>query len=260
MLRRFHREELRGCGGDHRHASAVGNAGPAERHANSSTVNHHALKVFPCGRPLRLVCARLDLHSWEKTHIKKMRADRIWIGSQGEADCYLEERISSVCLSVDLSGPLGPSFYSILKNPARREAKSSFLALAGYSRTHSDRCRRSRSPQATVSAALYCRSRSDPRRGRCPWNGLAEEGAHDDLTNWARHNCRLPSPKAARRLTKSRLKRTAELTGGNDRLPRAKIFTSSIVRSLFALLCYQDDSGLGQTINEFETLSSDNGS
>jgi hypothetical protein len=30
--------------------------------------------------------SRLDLHSWEKTHIKKMRADRIWIGSQGEAD------------------------------------------------------------------------------------------------------------------------------------------------------------------------------
>ena len=31
-------------------------------------------------------------------------------------------------------------------------------------------------------------------RGRCPWNGLAEEGSHDDLTNWVRHNCRLPTP------------------------------------------------------------------
>src|SRR6516225_8492302 len=100
-------------------------------------------------------------------------------------------------------------------------------------------------------------------RGRCPWNGLAEEGSHDDLTNWARHNCRLPSPKAARRLTKSplmRLNKPAERSGGNGRLPRVKIFASYIVRSLLRCSTIGIFRVSVRRLNEFEPLSSDSGS
>jgi len=75
--------------------------------------------LFPCGSPLRLVCARLNLHSWEKTHIKK--GEPTGYGSaRKERQTYGEEMGDQSAYLWISQGHSDPFLFDFKKSRSRR--------------------------------------------------------------------------------------------------------------------------------------------